>query len=286
MKEVDLPPRASALSQSMRDLGYSLETAIADIIDNSVTADASAIDIWCDPSEEVPSLAIVDNGRGMNEAALVEAMRYGSRNPRDSRDASDLGRFGLGMKTASFSQCRKLTVVSRQAGKTAAAEWDLDRLANDAWKIGLLEDSEIDEVPWLDTLGDKETLVLWRNLDRMSEQKDGPSGAVLLSEKLARLEQHLALVFHRFLPSSSGGSGKVSIRINGHPVFGFDPFCRGNKATQHLPAQHVTIRGHRIPIQAFILPHHSMLSRTPNSAHRNNKRTNDVFQNSPPINDL
>lgn len=262
MKEVDLPPRASALSQSMRDLGYSLETAIADIIDNSITAEASVVDVWCDASEEHPTLAIVDNGRGMDETTLVEAMRYGSRNPRDQRDASDLGRFGLGMKTASFSQCRKLTVVSRQARATAAAEWDLDRLAEDAWKIGLLDEREVRALPWLDTLGERGTMVLWRKLDRMSEQKSGSSGSALLNEKLARLDQHLSLVFHRFLPSRAGVSGRLSIRINGHPLQGFDPFCRGNKATQHLPQQHVTIKGHRVPIQAYVLPHHSMLSRT------------------------
>ncbi|WP_300395761.1 ATP-binding protein [Henriciella sp.] len=262
MKELELPPRASALSQSMRDLGYSLETAIADIIDNSIAAGASAVDIWCDPSDNDPSLAIVDDGSGMDEETLIEAMRYGSRDPGQARKSTDLGRFGLGMKTASFSQCRELTVVSRRGNQQTAAQWDLDRLAQDAWKIGLLDDGEVKKLSWLDELPETGTMVLWKKLDRMSEQKTGAAGAALLTEKLALLENHLSLVFHRFLPASKSASGKLVIHINGHPVTGFDPFCRSNPATTALPPQHVRIRGHRIPIQAYVLPHHSMLSRS------------------------
>ena len=112
MREICVPPRAASFSESMRDIGYSLETAVADIIDNSISASASKVEIWFDPSEDCPISSIVDNGNGMTEDELLEAMKPGSRNPRSERKKDDLGRFGLGLKTASFSQCKKLTVLS------------------------------------------------------------------------------------------------------------------------------------------------------------------------------
>ena len=102
MKKCPLPPRASSLSESMRDIGYSLETAVADIIDNSITAAASRVEIWFDFNSEKPVLGIIDNGKGMNREELIEAMRHGSAHPRITRSDDDLGRFGLGLKTASF----------------------------------------------------------------------------------------------------------------------------------------------------------------------------------------
>ena len=97
-----LPPSAACLSASMRDLGYSLEAAVADLIDNSISADASKIDIFCEPSAAQPVLVIVDDGRGMNANELLSAMRHGAVNPRAERSPRALGRFGLGLKTASF----------------------------------------------------------------------------------------------------------------------------------------------------------------------------------------
>ena len=110
MKEVVLPPRAAALSESMRDLGYSLEAAVADIVDNSISANASKVDIFIDVLDSEAILAIIDDGFGMNEKELIKAMRHGSQNPRAPRSKDDLGRFGLGLKTATFSQCTKLTI--------------------------------------------------------------------------------------------------------------------------------------------------------------------------------
>lgn len=125
-RNIPLPPSAACLSASMRDLGYSLEAAVADLIDNSISADASKIDIFCEPSVPQPVLVILDNGRGMDAAELLAAMRHGAANPRMERSPRDLGRFGLGLKTASFSQCRSLTVVSAKDGSLSGAEWNLD----------------------------------------------------------------------------------------------------------------------------------------------------------------
>jgi HSP90 family molecular chaperone len=122
-------PKASNMIEALRDIGYSLESAVADIIDNSISADATRIDIrfgLAEERQEVPWLAIADNGSGMSDVELVEAMRPGGRDPLAKRKSDDLGRFGLGLKTASFSQCRKITVVSRKDGATSARQWDLD----------------------------------------------------------------------------------------------------------------------------------------------------------------
>jgi len=136
MKGQTLPPKPAAMIEALRDIGYSLETAVADIIDNSLTAGARTVRIRYGWTLEKPWFAILDDGSGMFEAELVEAMRPGSRNPRDLRSRDDLGRFGLGLKTASFSQCRCLTVVSTKEGRTSGRRWDLEEVSRrDEWLL-------------------------------------------------------------------------------------------------------------------------------------------------------
>ena len=137
-RRADATPHAASLVEGLRDIGYSLETAMSDIMDNSITAGATHIWIITDACGDDPMIALVDDGKGMTEDELIAAMRPGSRNPRAARDEPDLGRFGLGLKSASFSQCRRLTVVSRKEGRTSAAVWDLDDVAerND-WAVRL-----------------------------------------------------------------------------------------------------------------------------------------------------
>lgn len=256
-----LPPSAASLTASLRDLGYSLETAIADLIDNSISADATDVQIFCDTSRNAPVLVIADNGRGMNEAEVIAAMRHGATDPRKKRGPKDLGRFGLGLKTASFSQCRRLTVVSSQLGEWAAAEWNLAQVEDeDDWFISVLDPEEIAAQPFFDVLGDKGTLVIWRDLDRLFEDETGHKRDEIVNEKLAVVERHLALVFHRFIAGEVKGRKKLAIRINGHTVAAFDPFCRKNAATQMLPEETVWIDDVAVTMQPYILPHHSRLS--------------------------
>lgn len=260
MEKYPLPPRASSLSESMRDIGYSLETAIADIIDNSIFAAASCVEIWVDFNSGKPVLGITDNGRGMNREKLIEAMRHGSAHPRSQRASDDLGRFGLGLKTASFSQCRQLTVITREQGKEAGAVWDLDIISSqDEWILGILSKKEIESTPFIDKLGNNGTLVLWQKLDRLCDGELTGVKQDVLYEKIAAAEKHLALVYHRFL-SGEIRNRKLDILINGHEVEPFDPFCLNNKATQLLQEEIVRIDGWEIRIQPYILPHHSKLT--------------------------
>jgi len=143
-REVDATPYAASLIEGHRDFGYTLETALADIIDNAITAGARTVELIADTVADEPWIALADDGSGMTEAELVEAMRLGSKNPTDEREAEDLGRFGLGLKSASFSQCRSLTVLTRQDGRTSCARWDLDRVAkrND-WSLELIDNPEV-----------------------------------------------------------------------------------------------------------------------------------------------
>ena len=260
-REKRLPPSAASLIASMRDLGYSLETAIADLIDNSISAGASHIEIYCDLAKANPALAIIDNGMGLDSDEILVAMRHGAISPSYERLSSDLGRFGLGLKTASFSQCRRLTVVSSKKGLRCGAEWNLDRInQQDDWIITLLDQSEIIKQPFVDYLGDSGTVVLWQVLDRLFEEESGHTRDEIVNEKLDLVDRHLSLVFHRFLNGEIKGRRKISISVNGHPVEPFDPFCRKNSATQMLPEEIVRIGKSVVNMQPYILPHHSRLT--------------------------
>lgn len=260
-REYTLPPSASSLSESMRDLGYSLATAIADIIDNSITAGSTEVDVFCDLTGDSPIMVIIDNGSGMAEEELLKAMKHGSSNPKQVRKSNDLGRFGLGLKTASFSQCRNLTVVSAYRASLSGAAWDLDYVSKkDEWCLSILEDEDIVKVPYVELLGESGTAVVWRKLDRLFENQSGSKRDEIVVEKLDLVDRHLSLVFHRFLAGEVKQHPKLSIRINGHEIKPFDPFCRKNKATQVLPEEIVRVDGKEVIIQPYILPHHSKLS--------------------------
>lgn len=260
MRELVLSPNAASLSQSMRDIGYSLETAIADLIDNSISAGARTVRIIFDGFEtHSPCLALLDDGSGMTEAEALEAMRPGSTNPRRKRAAEDLGRFGLGLKTASFSQCRSLTLISRKNSITFAVRWDLDLISErNQWVAQVLTPDEIEALPLVEQLGSRGTCVLWQKLDRLLEHQQHAADRNNVYKRLDQVEQHLALIFHRYL-SGEYKKRKIAILINGHSIDPFDPFCTSHKATQMLPEEIVRLDGEEIHIQPFILPHHSKL---------------------------
>ena len=150
MRVIEIPPKPSPLIESIRAIGYSLSTALADLVDNCIAAQAKTIQIFANTEIANASVGILDDGVGLTEEELLEAMRLGSRSPLEERAKSDLGRFGLGLKTASFSQCRVLTVVSRTNGTTMCARWDLDHIAESGrWQVQILD--ELTTIPGRNT---------------------------------------------------------------------------------------------------------------------------------------
>lgn len=258
-RRADATPHAAALIEGLRDIGYSLETAISDIIDNSITAGAHRIEIVTETYSDEPYIAIIDDGLGMTEDELVAAMRPGSRNPLATRDEPDLGRFGLGLKSASFSQCRRLTVVSRRSGQTSAAIWDLDDVAErNEWAVQLPD--QFDLIPGIEKLGQHGTLVLWQKLDRLTGgySHNAAKRAEVINQRIAETERHLRLVFHRFMEDAK----PLRILLNGRLLRPLDPFARKNPATISDPEEKLTLIRGDVEIQSFTLPHHKQMGKT------------------------
>jgi len=258
--ELHLPPLAPVLLESMRAIGYSFESALADIIDNSISADAKTVQIRFLPYGD-PYVAVLDDGHGMPPEALVEAMRHGSKDPRLLRASSDLGRFGLGLKTASLSQCRRLTVVTKRDEIISARRWDLDLVEErQDWILTGIRDSELISMPHFSELRERDsgTLVLWQVFDRLAAGESSIETA--LGDRIDRARDHLSLVFHRYLSSGTARKPGLSISINGNTLIPQDPFLTSNPATQALPEESFTIDGQRVSVAPYILPHISRLS--------------------------
>ncbi len=192
-------PYAPTLIESMRSIGYSFPSAIADLLDNSVSVHAKHIDILTNPSSD-PFLVILDDGDGMTKEKLYEAMRYGSSNPLAERATDDLGRFGLGLKAASLSQCRRLVVVSKCNNEINACAWDLDYvIQKGVWALQCFDEKELAHYPYIDRLkvSQQGTYVYLSNFDRIREGTNDLSRT--FAQCLDDMGRHLSLVFHRFL---------------------------------------------------------------------------------------
>lgn len=245
--------------EAMRDIGYSFDSAVADIIDNSIAAGAQNIDLRYGWKADLPWISIIDDGCGMSRAELLEAMRPGSKDPRHERAAHDLGRFGLGLKTASFSQCRELTALTRQSEEANGMRWDLDRVSvTNKWEITELQESDLHELP-VPPPTHRGTAILWRKIDRLELTGFGEVGHDAFNELMSIVRQHLARIFHRFL-SGELGHKKIRISINGTDIEPYDPFAELNIATQKFPLEVVRFKDSEVNIQAFVLPHHSKVS--------------------------
>ena len=257
MQTKEVSPRASVLIESMRDIGYSLETALADIVDNSITAGSSNIKLFASTDHASPQIAILDDGYGMDSDEILTAMRLGSRSPLEERGQADLGRFGLGLKTASFSQCRRLTLVSRKDGHTSAAIWDFERVAEtDEWLVEIPDKPEA--IPWVDRLGESGTLVLWENLDRVVQ--NGSNDAIAhFTKRVDEARSHLELVFHRFL-ATEPGHRKIQMFLNERRLESFDPFYSSHPATDMGPVERIKVGAHEVTVQTFTLPHHKKVT--------------------------
>ena len=266
MKTVFLPPDAATLMWSTRAIGYTTPSAVADIIDNSISANASEIRMEF-VSGDQPYVSILDNGNGMDEQELQCAMKYGSSNPMERRSESDLGRFGLGLKTASLSQCRQLTVISKKQNVITAFQWDLDHIFEvKTWELLQLNADDMQGFPQIETLCsmDEGTIVHWAKLDKMCAGDEDKNKGFLL--KIREVEEHLALTFHRFLQGEPGIK-KVSIYSNGIIIQPRDPFFVHKSdvmPTERIPVTYQTPQGCDntafVTITPYILPFSDSLS--------------------------
>lgn len=254
MHEETLVPGVELL-EAMRSVGYSFNAACADIIDNSIAAGATNIEVIADTTDG-SYVCFFDNGSGMAADDAREALKLaGTRNLE--RGENDLGRFGLGLKTASLSQGRRLTVVTKKDSATSALQWDLDFVLSTAsWSIRVLDAEDVKNVPQSDRVSSVEhgTLVVWESLDLLIAGAHDVSS--WMSSRLATLRTHLGLVFHRFLE----GRNSIQLAVNGINVTPIDPFLQSNSKTQVSPIENVTIGAYPVTVEAFTLPHASNLS--------------------------
>jgi hypothetical protein len=259
MKLSSAAPSAARLTSSLRDIGYDFVSAIADLIDNSIAAGATDVAVEIEFAGPDSTIYIADNGCGLNARGMIEALRFGSRRTYGS---GDLGRYGLGLKTASLSQARCVTIVSRSADRKRPL-WmslDLDLIAEfDDW---VLAENPRDHAVARseEMLGTGTgTVVVWQNLDRVLPASGAQGGWAkrrfeVLVEKTKR---HLAMVFHRFLTGENKAQ-RISISVDGDKVRAWDPFVRHEPGTQQLSTQQFELESATgvgaVELRRYILP--------------------------------
>jgi hypothetical protein len=253
LRQIDHQPNAASIINSMRAHGYTFEAAVADIFDNSLAASSKnlRLEVRRDPTY----VAFIDDGTGMSETQLIEAMRFGSRSPLERRDVSDHGRFSLGLKTASLSQCRRLTVVTKQNSIFSAAQWDLDHVEKtNSWCLTVLDEDQIPSIPCFSSLSAQQsgTVVIWERFDRLGTPEDSPTANETLVRLVSESAEALSLIYHRFLDGSAGRL--VRAWVNGTTIEPADPYFSRNSFTRVVGREHTLIDGHPISAVAYILP--------------------------------
>jgi hypothetical protein len=265
-KSHEVIPSARRLIKSLRDMGYDFASAVADLIDNSIAAQATLVAIDVEFDGDDSWVRIADDGIGMSLSELKEAMRYGAER---NYDDDDLGKFGLGLKTASMSQCQRLSVASRVSARSAGIAafcWDLDHIEKtNRWEILSLENEELGPAirkPLKENTG---TVVLWQRLDRVLGYKHpyGEMARKRILHMCREVEAHVGMVFHRFLSGEIPGK-RLKILINGNPVQPWDPFCRKELNTQRLSPVTLKIQQEgvsgTVEVEPFVLPHQEQFS--------------------------
>ena len=257
-------PTADVLMFSMRAMGYSFESAVADIIDNSISACASNVQIRFPVDPADCYVVTCDNGNGMSRQELFDAMKYGSEQKREGRSETDLGRFGLGLKAASLSQCRKLTVASKKDGQISAYMWDLDIIEEKHdWYVVECSDEEIRQIrfiEWLDNLSSG-TVVVWEDFDFI--EKSSGSVYAELNKLQESTSEYLSLIFHRYL--NKPAQNRLTIKVNNYQLVGYDPFLENHNKTNVRRKISIPIKDSQgiermVTVQPFILPFQKDLS--------------------------
>lgn len=246
-------PDAYLLLSSLRAVGYIEETAIADIVDNCISAGASEIRITFDWDNK--RISIFDNGTGMDRKDLYESMKIGSSDPTQIRELDDLGRFGMGMKTAAFSIGKKLDVVTKKNNEIARACWDLDYIQKThEWDLIVDEDNDETIIISRSMFEKREsgTIVFIGNLDKLIDDNNLAKSKIKFYNVMDRIHKHLSLVFHRFINEEG-----LKISINTNEIMAWDPFIIENVATQELSVEQYNVEGRVVSIEPYVLPHRS-----------------------------
>lgn len=249
-RTIKIPPKPSALIASLRGLGYSPETALADLVDNSITAGCTTVEIDLQWTNDGPIAAILDNGRGMTEARLIDAMRLGGEGPDCIRDEADLGRFGMGLKTASLSQSRRMIVVTKVEESVSAIALDIDTVAAEGWIATIPDPLPLHGYVTALLARPQGTVVIWDCIDQLSGLAGLTKEAFFL--RLEEIRAHLGMVFHRFI---GGDARRLSISLNGRIVKCWDPFQTAHPATTELPSERIRHAGTALSVKPYILPH-------------------------------
>ena len=248
-------PSPKSTINSYRSFGYNVCSAIADIIDNSISANAKEVEIEYEWNGKNSYILIADNGEGMNHADLVLAMTPGSKDPEEERAANDLGRFGMGLKTASFSQCKRLTCITKQMGyATIKRCWDID-FVNQENEWRLLDN--VSDNSFVERIDNQKsgTLVLWEKLDRIvgNAEVSNESVKAAFYQEMMNVKQHLSIVFHKFIEK-----GKITILFKNEKVEAYNPFLLNLEPKPEM-GQPETFEN--VEITYFILPHMSEIGK-------------------------
>lgn len=259
------PPGASAMLESLRGIGYSPAAAIADLIDNSIAAGASRVRVDFEWRGSGSIIRITDNGRGMKRDELIQAMRPAGRHPLDPREPGDLGRFSLGLKTASLSQGSLLAVASKvEGGDIETRVWDLAYVEKvDSWNLLKEMPQEIFNDADVLVTRPRGTVVIVARLDRLLGGKlnDNHVDRERFLKLARNVEAHLAMTFHRYL---DGKDPPLVITVNGEDdaqkIEPWDPFVSHHKSTTPTPIEPLEHSGGSIEVQGFVLPHRDRMT--------------------------
>jgi hypothetical protein len=250
-------PHAKMLLVALRSVGYTNETAIADILDNSISGAATEIELYFDWDNR--RIIIADNGFGMDYQELMDAMEIGSADPNEMRPSEDLGRFGLGMKTASFSMAKKLLVISKKNSTISNAEWNLNTVASeDKWEISEYDESEILMIlESIDTYiqynnWKQGTLIIISELDRLIDETNIEKSKKNFYKMIRNIKSHIAITFHRFMEEDA-----LKISVNGNKLEAWNPFWIKSPATMELAREELFDGKNEVVVEPYILPHKS-----------------------------
>lgn len=270
-----LPPNPSRLIEGLRDTGYDFNTALADIVDNSVDAGAVEIDIriHMDMDGDI-IVSVADNGCGMDKQTLLDGMTYGAHGRIDPKR---LGKFGLGLKTASTAFCRRLSVITRDSADSEMlkATWDLDHVEDTSeWEL-LLDTPYEHEKETLNEVAANSsgTLVIWDKVDRMMKNystPNGPHARKALEKLVSGFREHASMIYQRFLDQQDERARNIIMTLNGQTITKWDPFCEDENDTELVAEKTQKVEfpdgnSAEFTIKAFVLPRREHFS-TPEAA--------------------